>query len=61
MFFSVTETLLTGAVMPETVTFEGYGVAGAPVVAPVPVAGTTIAVAFENVDDAVTCVPNWKT
>src|SRR6185312_10475820 len=58
--FSVMVTLITGLVMPATVMFDGYGVAGDPVVAPVPVAGITIAVAFEKVDEAVLVVPSWN-
>src|SRR6185369_17667099 len=47
--FSVTETLATAPVNPAIVIVGGYGVAGAPDVAPVPVAGTTIAAVFEKV------------
>ena len=60
MFFRATDTLVTGDVTPATVMVEGYVLAGAPVVAPVPVAGITIAVLFENVVDAVVVVPNGK-
>jgi hypothetical protein len=60
MFLSVTVTLETGLTTPATVMLDGYGVAGAPVVAPVPVAGIVIAVAFENVEVAELVVPSWK-
>jgi len=46
---SVTATLAMGALKPETVMFDGYGVAGEPDVAPVPMAGIVIGVGFENV------------
>src|SRR5262245_45958984 len=54
---SLTRTLLTVPVIPETETFDGYGVAGAPVAAPVPVAGMVIAVVFENVVAVVSVPP----
>ncbi len=47
--FSVTVTFVTGLSKPATTMADGYGVAGAPVEAPVPVAGITIGVALENV------------
>jgi hypothetical protein len=60
MFLSVTVTLVTGLTSPATVMLDGYGLAGAPVEAPVPVAGMVIAVAFENVEVDEVLVPSWK-
>src|SRR5215813_3681629 len=60
MFFRVTVTLVTGLVSPATVMFEGYGLAGAPVVAPVPLPGMVIEVLFEKVLVFEVTVPSRK-
>jgi hypothetical protein len=39
---------------------EGYGAAGEPVVAPVPLKGIVKKVGFERVDVALLLVPSWK-
>ncbi len=51
MLDNVTVTFEIVVGTPETRIDDGYGFAGAPVVAPVPEAGIMTGVAFENVND----------